>query len=59
MIGVRFSWAFAMGMILFFSMNGFGQRAIPTLMANTLSDIHQYRPESDFKKPTDQFTSGW
>jgi tetratricopeptide (TPR) repeat protein len=48
MIGVRFSWAFAMGMILFFSMNGFGQRAIPTLMANTLSDIHQYRPDSAY-----------
>jgi tetratricopeptide (TPR) repeat protein/DNA-binding CsgD family transcriptional regulator len=37
-----------MGMILFFSMNGFGQRAIPTLMANTLSDIHQYRPDSAY-----------
>jgi tetratricopeptide (TPR) repeat protein/DNA-binding CsgD family transcriptional regulator len=33
---------------LHFSLNAFSQRAIPTLMANTLSDIHQYRPDSAY-----------
>lgn len=39
---------FTIWVCLHFSGNAFGQRAIPTLMANTLSEIHQYRPDSAY-----------
>lgn len=35
-------------LVLIYAVNVNAQRTIPTLMANTLSDIHQYRPDSAY-----------
>lgn len=53
----RFSWTTSVVIVLIYSINAYGQRAIPTLMANTLSDIHQYRPDSAYLILKSQLTS--